>query len=85
MTNNYIIIHREFLRKSAEIGERIINAATSKEMYANVHELSALLKEWDFTHDERRPRPPDDGALVTRRNAPAGRRGKPKPPTPKTF
>lgn len=23
-------------------------------MYANVHELSALLKEWDFTHDERR-------------------------------
>ena len=54
MTSNYIIIHREFLRKSAEIGERIINAATNKEMYTNVHELSALLKEWDFTHDERR-------------------------------
>ena len=54
MTSNYIIIHRAFLRKSAEISERIINAATNKEMYTNVHELSALLKEWDFTHDERR-------------------------------
>lgn len=54
MENSYIINYREFLRKSAEIGERIINAATSAEMYANVHELSALLKEFDFTHDERR-------------------------------
>lgn len=54
MENSYIINYREFLRKSAEIGERIINAATSAEMYANVHELSALLKAWDYTHEERR-------------------------------
>ena len=54
MTSNYIITYRAFLRDSAEIGERIINAATNAEMYANVHELSALLKAWDYTHDERR-------------------------------
>ena len=54
MTSNYINIHRAFLRDAAEIGERIINATTSAEMYANVHELSALLKAWDYTHDERR-------------------------------